>query len=180
MDELSASTKGLMQMQGQLCPATVNKEIRWNLSLNGSAEYLATVNYYSYQRVAVRDSATKYSTLRCKDEQRLCSGLWIFISLCGDPPRAYSIDVLHQKFQFFLQSLIDWLAALSVLLWDVFCFGLVRDKGHAGLWIHGATHRPTPLIWPQGAWYAVLAVFSISGHCPFSRAAWAFQGDHAT
>ena len=93
------------------------------------------------------------------------------------------IDVLHQKFPVFLQSLIDWLAALSIAILGCFLLyvGWFVIKDTLAYGSTAATPWATPLIWPQGAWYAALAVFSISAIALSARATWLFfKGDHAT
>lgn len=93
------------------------------------------------------------------------------------------IDVLHRKFPVFLQSLIDWLAALSMAILGCFLLyvGWFVLKDTLAYGSTAATPWATPLIWPQSAWYAALAVFSLSAIVLSVRATWLFfKGDHKT
>ena len=86
------------------------------------------------------------------------------------------IDVLHRKFPVFVQSLIDWLAALSMAVLGCFLLyvGWFVLKDTLAYGSTAATPWATPLIWPQTAWYGALAIFSISAIALF------FTGDHRT
>ncbi|PUB17451.1 TRAP transporter small permease subunit [Yoonia sediminilitoris] len=86
------------------------------------------------------------------------------------------IDVLHQKFPLFMQSLIDWLAAVSMAVLGCFFLyvGWFVLKDTLAYGSTAATPWATPLIWPQTAWYGALAVFSISAILLSFRATWLF------
>jgi TRAP-type C4-dicarboxylate transport system permease small subunit len=93
------------------------------------------------------------------------------------------IDVLHRKFPVFLQSLIDWLAALSMAVLGCFFLyvGWFVVKDTLAYGSTAPTPWATPLIWPQSAWYAALVVFSISAILLSVRATWLFfRGDYKT
>ncbi|MFT4783646.1 MAG: TRAP-type C4-dicarboxylate transport system permease small subunit [Paracoccaceae bacterium] len=93
------------------------------------------------------------------------------------------IDVLHQKFPVFVQSLIDWLAAVSIAVLGCFLLyvGWFVLKDTLAYGSTAATPWATPLIWPQAAWYAALSVFSISAIVLSIRATILFfKGDYAT
>lgn len=92
------------------------------------------------------------------------------------------IDVLHARFSLRVQALIDWLSVISLGVLGLFFL-------YVGWFVIGdtlaygstaATPWRTPLIWPQSAWYAGLAVFAL---CSFVMAARAtrlfFAGRHA-
>lgn len=93
------------------------------------------------------------------------------------------IDVLHQKFPLIVQSLIDWLAAVSMAVLGCFFLyvGWFVLKDTMAYGSTAATPWATPLIWPQTAWYAALAIFSISAIVLSVRATLLFiRGDHRT
>lgn len=92
------------------------------------------------------------------------------------------IDVLHARFPLRLQALLDWLSALSLALLGLFflyvgwfVIGDTLDYGSTA-----ATPWRTPLIWPQSAWYAGLAIFALAALWLAFRATRLFlSGDHA-
>lgn len=93
------------------------------------------------------------------------------------------IDVLHRKFPVRVQSLIDWLAALSMAVLGCFLLyvGWFVIKDTLAYGSTAATPWATPLIWPQTAWYGALSVFSIAAIVLSARASWLFfKGDHRT
>lgn len=80
------------------------------------------------------------------------------------------IDVLHQRMPLWWQALIDWLSVMSLGMLGVF-FLYIGWFVIADTHLYGstaATPWATPLIWPQSAWYAGLAVFAL---CSFIMAA---------
>ncbi|MEH6836329.1 MULTISPECIES: TRAP transporter small permease subunit [Falsihalocynthiibacter] len=93
------------------------------------------------------------------------------------------IDILHQKFPVFIQSLIDWLAAVAMALLGCFFlyvgwFVIIDTIDYGST---APTPWATPLIWPQSAWYGALAVFSICAIVLSLRATWLFfTGRHTT
>lgn len=80
------------------------------------------------------------------------------------------IDVLHARFPVRLQALIDWLSVISLGVLGLFFlyvgWFVISDTLAYGS--TAATPWRTPLIWPQSAWYAGLAVFAL---CSFVMAA---------
>lgn len=93
------------------------------------------------------------------------------------------IDVLHRKFPVFVQSLVDWLAALSMAVLGCFLLyvGWFVLSDTLAYGSRAATPWATPLIWPQTAWYLALAVFSLSAIVLSFRATLLFfKGDHRT
>lgn len=93
------------------------------------------------------------------------------------------IDVLHRKFPVIVQSLIDWLAALSMAVLGCFLLyvGWFVLSDTLAYGSRAATPWATPLIWPQSAWYMALAAFSLSAIVLSVRATWLFfKGDHRT
>ena len=92
------------------------------------------------------------------------------------------IDVLHARFPVWLQALIDWLSVISLGVLGLFFlyvgWFVISDTMEYGS--TAATPWRTPLIWPQSAWYAGLAIFAL---CSFVMAARAtrlfFSGRYA-
>lgn len=92
------------------------------------------------------------------------------------------IDVLHARFPVFLQAVIDWLSVISLGVLGLFFlyvgWFVISDTMAYGS--TAATPWRTPLIWPQSAWYAGLAIFAL---CSFAMAWRAtrlfFAGRHA-
>jgi len=80
------------------------------------------------------------------------------------------IDVVHTRFPVRLQAAIDWLSVISLGLLGLFFlyvgWFVISDTLAYGS--TAATPWRTPLIWPQSAWYAGLAVFAL---CSFVMAA---------
>jgi TRAP-type C4-dicarboxylate transport system permease small subunit len=72
------------------------------------------------------------------------------------------IDVLHTKLPFVVQCILNWLAAVlmalfgGLFLWTG--YETIRDTMDYG----STSHTPwmTPQIYPQGAWYVALVLFS--------------------
>lgn len=86
------------------------------------------------------------------------------------------IDILHKKFPLIVQSLVDWLSALSMALLGAFLlyvgwFVIIDTISYGST---AATPWATPLIWPQLAWYTALSVFSICAIVLSVRATWLF------
>ena len=92
------------------------------------------------------------------------------------------IDVLHAKFPVRVQAAIDWLSVISLGVLGLFFLHVGRfviadtlDYGSTA-----ATPWRTPLIWPQSAWYAGLAVFALCSFVMAWRASRLFlAGRHA-
>mgnify|MGYP003700755659 CR=1 FL=1 len=74
------------------------------------------------------------------------------------------IDILHRRFPTRVQALLDCVAAVSLAgLGGFFLYVgwfVIEDTLSYGS--TAATPWATPLIWPQGAWYAALAIFAIA------------------
>jgi TRAP-type C4-dicarboxylate transport system permease small subunit len=80
------------------------------------------------------------------------------------------INVLHARFSIRMQALLDWASVISLGLLGLFFL-------YVGWFVISDTHSykstaptpwRTPLIWPQGAWYAGLVIFAL---CSFVMAA---------
>lgn len=82
------------------------------------------------------------------------------------------IDVLHVRFPLRLQALIDWFSVLSLGVLGLFFlyvgWFVIADTLEYGS--TAATPWRTPLIWPQSAWYAGLAIFALSSFIMATRA----------
>jgi len=92
------------------------------------------------------------------------------------------IDVLHARFPLSFQALIDWLSVISLAVLGLFFlyvgwFVIVDTLNYRST---AATPWRTPLIWPQSAWYAGLAVFALCSFVLAGRATRLFLlGRHA-
>lgn len=86
------------------------------------------------------------------------------------------IDVIHRRLSLFWQAVIDWLSALSIAALGGFLlyvgWFVIQDTLSYGS--TAATPWATPLIWPQGAWYLALSVFSLAAIALSVRATWLF------
>ncbi|EPX85681.1 TRAP transporter small permease subunit [Salipiger mucosus] len=82
------------------------------------------------------------------------------------------IDVLHARFPVKLQALVDWLSVISLGVLGLFFlyvgWFVISDTLAYGS--TAATPWRTPLIWPQSAWYAGLAVFALCSFVMAGRA----------
>lgn len=82
------------------------------------------------------------------------------------------IDVLHARFPVKMQALIDWLSVLSLGVLGLFFlyvgWFVIADTMEYGS--TAATPWRTPLIWPQAAWYAGLAIFAFCSFVMAGRA----------
>lgn len=73
------------------------------------------------------------------------------------------VDVLHEKFPRALQAALNWLAIVSLAAFGAFiawvAFKVIGDT----LQYRSTAQTPwaTPLIWPQGVWYAGLVIFAL-------------------
>lgn len=72
------------------------------------------------------------------------------------------VDVLHELMPRGLQALLNWLSsamlAALALLTAAICINVLRDTVAYGS--TAPTPWNTPLIWPQGIWYAGMIVFA--------------------
>jgi TRAP-type mannitol/chloroaromatic compound transport system permease small subunit len=86
------------------------------------------------------------------------------------------IDILHTHLSIRAQAVLDLLAALSLALLGAFLlyvgWFVIRDTLSYGS--TAPTPWATPLIWPQGAWYAALSFFSVVAIGLAGRATWLF------
>lgn len=93
------------------------------------------------------------------------------------------IDVLHARFPQKLQAWLDWIAVLSLGVLGLFFlyvgWFVIADTLRYGS--TAATPWRTPLIWPQSAWYAGLALFALCSFVMAWRATRLFlSGRHDT
>ena len=73
------------------------------------------------------------------------------------------VDVFHEKFPRALQAALNWLSIVSLAVLGLF-IAWVAWKVIGDTRQHGSTAQTpwaTPLIWPQGVWYAGLAIFAL-------------------
>lgn len=73
------------------------------------------------------------------------------------------IDVVHARFPHRLQATLDWLAIVSMAALGLFMLYVGRIVILDTLSYGSTSPTPwaTPLIWPQGAWYAALCLFAL-------------------
>lgn len=73
------------------------------------------------------------------------------------------IDVLHARMPAWLQALVDWASAVSLALFGLFLLYVGRVVLRDTLAYESTAQTPwsTPLIYPQSAWYASLALFAL-------------------
>jgi len=73
------------------------------------------------------------------------------------------IDVLHARFPKKMQHAVDWLSILSLAALGLFMLYVGRIVIADTLSYGSTAPTPwgTPLIWPQAAWYAALALFAL-------------------
>jgi TRAP-type C4-dicarboxylate transport system permease small subunit len=73
------------------------------------------------------------------------------------------VDVFHEKFAPRLQAVLNWLSIVSLAVFGAFiafvAFKVIGDT----LQYRSTAQTPwaTPLIWPQGVWYAGLVIFAL-------------------
>lgn len=73
------------------------------------------------------------------------------------------VDVFHEKFPRAMQAALNWLSIMTLALFGAFiawiAFKVIGDT----LQYRSTAQTPwaTPLIWPQGVWYAGLVVFAL-------------------
>ena len=84
------------------------------------------------------------------------------------------IDIVHARLSVRIQAVLDWVAAVSMALLGVFLlyvgWFVMRDTLTYGS--TAPTPWATPLIWPQGAWYFGLVLFSLVAFGLMVRATW--------
>jgi len=72
------------------------------------------------------------------------------------------IDLIHDRLPAAVQAVLNWLAAMLLAAFGLFlayyCWLVVRDTlAYNSI---APTAWATPMIWPQGAWYAALLTFT--------------------
>ena len=72
------------------------------------------------------------------------------------------IDLLHNKLSPRIQAFLNWLAYVSLAAFGLFlaryCWLVIRDTLEYGS--TAPTAWATPMIWPQGVWYAAMLIFT--------------------
>jgi TRAP-type C4-dicarboxylate transport system permease small subunit len=93
------------------------------------------------------------------------------------------VDVFHEKFSPRVQAALNWFSITSLALFGLFiayvAFKVVGDT----LQYRSTAQTPwaTPLIWPQGVWYAGLAIFALVASGYALRATLLlFRGEYGT
>jgi TRAP-type C4-dicarboxylate transport system permease small subunit len=84
------------------------------------------------------------------------------------------VDVFHEKFPRALQALLNWLSIVTLAVLGLF-IAWVAGKVIADTLQYGSTAQTpwaTPLIWPQGVWYAGLVIFALVATGYALRATW--------
>lgn len=75
------------------------------------------------------------------------------------------VDVFHGRFPRSLQAALNWLSIVSLAVFGVFiawiAFKVIGDTLQYGS--TAQTPWATPLIWPQGVWFAGLVAFALVG-----------------
>ncbi|WP_425258785.1 TRAP transporter small permease subunit [Rubrivivax sp. RP6-9] len=73
------------------------------------------------------------------------------------------VDVFHERFPRGVQAALNWLSIVSLAAFGAFiawvAFKVIGDTLQYGS--TAQTPWATPLIWPQGVWYAGLVVFAL-------------------
>ena len=73
------------------------------------------------------------------------------------------VDVFHEKFSRGLQAALNWLSIVALAVFGAFiawiAFKVISDTLQYGS--TAQTPWATPLIWPQGVWYAGLVIFAL-------------------
>lgn len=73
------------------------------------------------------------------------------------------VDVFHDRFPLWLQALLNWLSAVLMGALALFLVGVCWRVLEKSLEYGSAAQTPwaTPLIYPQGVWYAALVAFAV-------------------
>ncbi len=73
------------------------------------------------------------------------------------------VDVFHEKFPRGVQAVLNWLSILALAVFGVFIAWLAFKVIGDTLQYRSTAQTPwaTPLIYPQGVWYAGLVVFAL-------------------
>ena len=92
------------------------------------------------------------------------------------------IDIVHQRLPRRVQLALDWVSIVSIAVLGLFIlyvgyFVIVDTIAYGST---APTPWATPLIWPQGAWFAALALFALIAVLQAIRATWLLAtGRHA-
>lgn len=73
------------------------------------------------------------------------------------------VDVFHEKMPRAAQAFLNWFSIVSIAAFGIFV-AWVATKVIADTMNYGSTAQTpwaTPLIWPQGVWYAGLVIFAL-------------------
>lgn len=73
------------------------------------------------------------------------------------------VDVFHDKFPRWLQAALNWLSISALAVFAIFIAWLAYKVIGDTLQYGSTAQTPwaTPLIWPQGVWFAGLAAFAL-------------------
>ena len=84
------------------------------------------------------------------------------------------VDVFHEKFPRWLQAFLNWFSVTSLAAFGIFVAWIatkvITDTRHYGS--TAQTPWATPLVWPQGVWYAGLVIFALVALGYSLRASW--------
>lgn len=73
------------------------------------------------------------------------------------------VDIVHEKFPRWLQALMNWVASVAIaalaLLFVTICFRVLTESMSYGS--TAQTPWATPMILPQGIWYAGMVLFAL-------------------
>ena len=86
------------------------------------------------------------------------------------------IDLLHLQFPRSLQALLNWLSVLLVAAFALLLMKVGADVLDETIEFNSTAPTPwaTPLIWPQGLWYAALGLFALVALALATHATYAF------
>lgn len=73
------------------------------------------------------------------------------------------VDVFHEKLSPRAQAVINWISIMSLAVFAVFIAWVAEKVIADTLQYRSTAQTPwaTPLIWPQGVWYAGLVIFAL-------------------
>lgn len=84
------------------------------------------------------------------------------------------VDVFHEKFPRWLQAFLNWFSVTSLAAFGIFVAWIatkvITDTRHYAS--TAQTPWATPLVWPQGVWYAGLVIFALVALGYSLRASW--------
>ncbi len=84
------------------------------------------------------------------------------------------VDVFHEKFPRRLQAFLNWFSVTSLAAFGIFV-AWIATKVITDTLQYGSTAQTpwaTPLVWPQGVWYAGLVIFALVALGYSVRASW--------